>query len=176
MTFDTILALGSIGILIASIVLIIAWITGNPIASWVRNNAHILLRVLFIGAVASSVIYSDFLGYEPCLLCWYQRMAIFPIAILLFTDDIRSSVLLQRQVLLLGAAGFLIALFHNFITIFPQSGIDACGTGPSCLNLYVFQFGFITIPMMSAITLLAGLLITALVMRYPQGVIAERES
>ncbi|MEO5645890.1 MAG: disulfide bond formation protein B [Candidatus Paceibacterota bacterium] len=165
MWFDTVMAVGSLALLVALIIMVIAWITENPIAGWVSNNAHIILRVIFIGAVIGSLIYSNYFGYEPCLLCWYQRIFIFPTAILLLTDDIRKSALLQRQILLFTGAGFLIALFHNYITIFPQSGIDACGTGPSCLNLYVFQFGFVTIPLMSAIILLSGVLITVLTMR-----------
>ncbi|MDB5254883.1 MAG: disulfide bond formation protein [Candidatus Nomurabacteria bacterium] len=173
MTFDTLLAAGSLALLIGLIILVVAWLTENPIAAWVSNNAHIILRVIFGAAVLSSLIYSNYFNFEPCLLCWYQRIFIFPAAILLFTDDIRKSLLLQRQVLLLTAGGFLIALFHNYISIFPQSGIDACGTGPSCLKLYVSQFGFVTIPLMSAITLLAGILITVLVMRYPQRQIAN---
>lgn len=172
--FDTILAIGSIALLIGLVVMVVAWLTENPIADWVSNNSHIILRVIFLGAAVGSLIYSNYFGYEPCLLCWYQRIFIFPTAILLFTDDIRKSALLQRQVLLLTGAGFLIALFHNYLTIFPDSGIEACGTsGVSCLNQYVFQFGFVTIPLMSAIILLSGILITVLTMRYPQRKIAN---
>jgi disulfide bond formation protein DsbB len=174
MIFDTLLAIGSLLLLVGLIVMIVAWLTENPIAAWVSNNAHIILRVIFAGAVIGSMIYSNYFGYEPCLLCWYQRIFIFSTAILLFTDDIRKSALLQRQVLLLSGAGFLIALFHNYITIFPESGIDACGTsGVSCLNLYVLQFGFVTIPLMSAIILVSGVLISVLAMRYPQRRIAN---
>jgi disulfide bond formation protein DsbB len=174
MIFDTLLAIGSLALLAGLVILVVAWLTQNPIAAWVNSNAHIILRIVFVGSVLASLIYSNYFGYEPCLLCWYQRIFIFGTAILLFTDDIRKSRLLQRQVLLMTAAGFLIALFHNYITIFPQSGIDACGTGPSCLKLYVYQFGFVTIPLMSAIALLAGILITVLVMRYPQRQIANQ--
>jgi len=102
-------------------------------------------------------------------LCWYQRICIFPTAILLFTDDIRKSQLLQRQILILTGTGLLIALFHNYISLFPASGIDVCGTsGVSCLNIYVSEFGFVTIPFMSAVVLLSGVLITVIAMRYPQ--------
>ena len=166
--FDTILAIGSLGLLIGLVLLVVAWLTDNPIADWVNNNAHIILRIIFVTSVIGSLIYSNYFGYAPCLLCWYQRIFIFPTAILLFTDDIRKSALLQLQILLLTGAGFLFALFHNYITIFPESGIDVCGTtGVSCLNQYVFQFGFVTIPLMSAIILLSGVLITILTMRYP---------
>lgn len=170
---NTLLAIGSLVLLVFLILLIVSWLTENPIAGWVARHSSVILRVIFGGAVVGSLIYQYYFGYEPCLLCWYQRLAIFPVAILLFTDNVRKSALLQRQILALSGAGFLIALFHNYITVFPSSGIDVCGTsGVSCLNLYVNQFGFVTIPLMSAITLLAGVLITILAMRYPHKGIA----
>ncbi len=164
------MAVASLGILLFLIILVVAWLTENPIAGWVAKHSSIILRVIFGGAVIGSLIYSNYFDYAPCLLCWYQRIAIFPIAILLFTDDIRNSRLLQRQILLFSAAGFLIALFHNYIDMFPNGGVgDVCGTdGVSCLTRYVYEFGFVTIPLMSAITLLAGMLITVLAMRYPR--------
>ncbi len=172
--FNTLLAIGSLALLFGLILMIVSWITGNPIAAWVARNSHIILRIIFGGAVIGSLIYSNYLGYEPCLLCWYQRLAIFPIAILLFTDDIRKSSLLQLQILILSAGGFIVSLIHNVETIFPNSGINVCGTsGVSCLNLYVNQFGFVTIPLMSGIILLSGILISVLAMRYPQGSIAK---
>ncbi len=172
--FDLIVAIGTLILLVALIILVVAWLTDNPIAGWVADHAGIILRIVFAGAVIGSLIYSNYFDYAPCLLCWYQRLCIFPIAILLFTDDLRKSKLLQRQILLLSSAGFLIALFHNYISIFPQSGIDVCGTsGVSCLNVYVSQFGFVTIPFMSAVVLLSGILITVLAMRYPHSDVAK---
>lgn len=168
--FDTLLAIGALILLASLVVLVVAWLTDNPILEWVTNHASLILRIIFAAAVLSSLIYSNYFNYAPCLLCWYQRICIFPTAILLFTDDIRRSKLLQRQILLLTSAGFIISIIHNIETIFPHSGIDVCGTsGVSCLNQYVFQFGFVTIPLMSAITLLSGILITALVMSTSSG-------
>jgi disulfide bond formation protein DsbB len=172
--FDTLLAIGSLVLLVGLIIMVVAWLTDNPIAAWVADRASVILRVIFAGAVIGSLIYSNYFGYAPCLLCWYQRLCIFPIAILLFTDDIRKSALLQRQILLLSSAGFIIAIIHNIETIFPHSGISVCGTsGVSCLNQYVFEFGFVTIPLMSAIVLLSGVLITTLVICYPHQRIAK---
>lgn len=174
MIFNTLLAVGTLVLLLGLIIMIVAWLTDNPIAPWVVNNAHIILRIVFAGAVIGSLLYSNFFDYAPCLLCWYQRIFIYPVAILLFTDDIRKSALLQRQTLLLSLGGFIVALIHNIETMFPHSGINVCGTsGVSCLNQYVFEFGFVTIPFMSAIILLVGILITILVMRYPQRSIAH---
>jgi disulfide bond formation protein DsbB len=172
--FNTFLAIGSLVLLVGLIIMVVAWLTDNPIATWVADHASVILRVIFAGAVIGSLIYSNYFNYAPCLLCWYQRICIFPIAILLFTDDIRKSPLLQRQILLLSSAGFLIALIHNSETLFPHSGINVCGTsGVSCLNQYVFEFGFVTIPLMSAIVLLSGILITVLLRGYPHHRIAK---
>jgi hypothetical protein len=74
----------------------------------------------------------------------------------------------------LSSAGFLLALYHNFITVFPNVSDAVCETsGVSCQTRYVYQFGFVSIPMMSAIVLLSGILITVLVMRYPHKEIAK---
>lgn len=173
-TFNLLLGVGTLAILLFLVLVVVAWITNNPIAAWASRNAHIILRVIFAGAVVGSLMYSNFFDYAPCLLCWYQRIFIYPTAILLFTADIRKNALLQGQILLLSAGGFLVALIHNAETLFPNSGINVCGTsGVSCLNLYVSQFGFITIPLMSGIILLSGILITVLTMRYPQRPIAN---
>jgi disulfide bond formation protein DsbB len=173
-TFNLLLAIGTLAILLFLILLVVAWLTDNPIAAWTSRNAHIILRVIFAGAVIGSLIYSNYFDYAPCLLCWYQRIAIYPVAILLFTDDLRKSALLQRQIILLASAGFIVSVIHNIETIFPNSGINVCGTsGVSCLNVYVSQFGFVTIPLMSGIILLSGIIITILTMRYPQRRIAE---
>ncbi len=172
--FNALLAVGTLFLLIGLIIMVVAWLTDNPIAAWVAAHASIILRVIFAGAVIGSLVYSNYFGYAPCLLCWYQRLCIFPIAILLFTADIRKNALLQRQIVLLSSAGFLIAIIHNIETMFPNSGLNVCGTsGVSCLNLYVNQFGFVTIPLMSAIILLSGILITGLVIRYPHRSVAK---
>jgi disulfide bond formation protein DsbB len=171
--FNTLLAAGVLVVLVFLVLLVVSWLTDNPIAAWTAKHASIILRIIFGAAVIGSLIYSNYFDYAPCLLCWYERICIYPVAILLFTADIRKSALLQLQIILLSTAGFLIALFHNYITVFPDTSVDVCGTsGVSCLTRYVYQFGFVSIPMMSAIILLSGILISVLAMRYPHKNIA----
>jgi disulfide bond formation protein DsbB len=172
--FNTLLATGTLAILVFLVLLVVAWLTDNPIAAWTAKHSSVILRIIFAGAVIGSLIYSNYFDYAPCLLCWYERICIYPIAILLFTVNIRKSVLLQGQILLLSSTGFIIALFHNYITVFPETGVDVCGTsGVSCLTRYVYQFGFVSIPLMSAIVLLSGILVTVLAMRYPHEGVAK---
>ncbi len=172
--FNTLTAAGVLILLVFLVLLVVAWLTDNPIAAWTAKHSGTILRVIFAGAVIGSLIYSNYFNYAPCLLCWYERICIYPVAILLFTENIRKSALLQCQVLLLSTAGFIIALFHNYITIFPDTAVDVCGTsGVSCLTRYVYQFGFVSIPLMSAIVLVSGILISVLAMRYPHKGIAN---
>lgn len=169
--FNTTVAISVIAIQIGIGVLILGMFTKAPFVKWVARHAHIILGVLFIGGSAASFVYQYGFGYEPCLLCWYQRILIIPIAILCLTGDIRKSPLLRTQVLTLAIIGLLVALFHNYIDIFP-TGLDVCGAeGVSCLKRYVYEFGYITIPMMSATTLLAGILLTLVTKCYPQSTV-----
>ena len=153
--FTTLVALGTIGLQIAIGVFIILWITKSPLLAFIHRHSHIIIAVGFIGAALVSLIYEYGFGYEPCLLCWYQRIAIFGIALLSLTSDIRENKTLQKQILLFSLLGLLVAVLHNYIDLVPN-GLDICGTGPSCLKRYIYEFGYITIPMMSFTILLAG--------------------
>jgi disulfide bond formation protein DsbB len=172
--FDTFVALGTIAIQIFIIVMIIAWIMKAPLAVWIAKNSTRILALIFISSTIGSFIYQYGFGYEPCLLCWYQRIAIIPIAILSLTGTLTKSSMLRRQIVILASIGFAIALFHNYIDIFPGSGLDVCGaSGVSCLMRYVYEFGYITIPMMSATVLLTGILLPLIAARYPQAAVAD---
>ena len=175
--FDTIVALGTIALQLFIVITLVAWIARAPLAVWVARHASIMLRVIFLGAVVGSLIYSNVLGFAPCILCWYQRLVIFPVAFLAFTGNIAKSALLRGQVLILSSIGFAIALFHRYIELFPQSGVSVCGPdGVACDTLYVFEFGYITIPMMSLTVLAAGILLSLLASRFPQTALAEAEN
>jgi disulfide bond formation protein DsbB len=153
--FTTLVALGTIGLQIALAAFVVLWIGKSPLIKKIHQHSHIIIAILFISSALVSLIYEYGFGYEPCLLCWYQRIAIFGVALLSLTGDVRRNKTLQKQILLFSLLGLLVAILHNYIDIVP-SGIDICGTGPSCLKRYIYEFGYITIPMMSFSLLLSG--------------------
>lgn len=155
---NLLMGIGTILIGLISSIYIVLILTKSELVSKINKYSHIYLRLLLVGAVIGSFTYEYVLGYTPCMLCWYQRIAIFSLAILSFTADIRTSPLLKKQMLTIASLGFLVALFHNIIDRFPTVG-DTCGTGPSCLIRYVNEFGFITIQFMSAIILASVVII-----------------
>lgn len=159
------MALGTIGIQLATVVFIVLWIQKSPLLKKIYPHIPLVLGFLFISSVLGSLIYEYGLGYEPCLLCWYQRIAIFGIAILALTGNILNSKLLQRQILIFSILGVAVAILHNYIDIVP-SGLDLCGSGPSCLKRYIHEFGYITIPMMSFTVLFAGTVLALFAKKY----------
>jgi disulfide bond formation protein DsbB len=123
-----------------------------------------LCWLLVTASVTISLFFSSVLEYEPCVLCWYQRICLFPLififaAGLLPTFD--KSVI--KYALPLTIVGGLTALYHSLLYagIIPEN-IQPCSQGVSCTEKYIELFGFISIPMMSffAFSLLTGLLVT----------------
>ena len=161
--FDTIIAIGTIALQIAIIILVIGIITRAPFMRWIRSHATLIMRGTFIGAALISLIYQYWFLYPPCLLCWYQRIAIFAIAIISCTASFTRSALLRTQVLVLSICGGAVALFHVFIEAFPSAGLDVCGTTSiSCLTRYVYEFGYITIPVMSLTILIFAAILSSM--------------
>lgn len=98
------------------------------------------LAVLFIGEV---------MGQAPCVLCWYQRIAMLPLALLLGIAVWRGDLQVWRYALPIAVAGFLMAGFHTLLYygVIPET-IVACGTGPSCTDAEMTIFG-LAIPVLS---------------------------
>ncbi len=163
--FTTLVALGIIALQVAIICFVILWANKSPLLAMVYRYAPYILGGIFVFSAVGSLIFEYGFGYEPCLLCWYQRIGIFGIALLSFSGDIRVNKTLQKQVILFGIFGLVFALLHNYIDLVPN-GIDICGTGVSCLKRYIYEFGYITIPMMSLTVLLAGSVLVLFVARY----------
>ena len=98
-----------------------------------------------------SVFFSSVLEYEPCVLCWYQRICLFPLififAVGLFPTFDKSVI---KYALPLTILGGLIAFYHSLLYagIIPES-IQPCSKGVSCTEKYFELFGFVSIPMLS---------------------------
>lgn len=163
----TLIAISVVLLQLALIATVVLWLTNKTVVVPIAKYAHLILGIVFIGSALGSLYFSDIVGYEPCLLCWWQRIFIFGIGILALTADIRKSALLRKQVLWFSVIGICIAIFHNIIDIFP-TGLDVCGEGASCLARYVYEFSYITIPMMSLTVLVSGLVLALLAKRFPQ--------
>lgn len=120
--------------------------------------------IVSIVSVSGSLFYSEYAQYNPCLLCWFQRIAIFPQVFLLLVATIRRDAKALFYVLPISLVGLLIGVYHFSVqmlatyTAHDAASLVPCetvGMTPSCVEYYVIKFGYITIPMMSITALLA---------------------
>jgi len=100
-----------------------------------------------------SLFFSQVMEFAPCVLCWYQRICLFPLVIILATGLFPFDKSVVRYALPLATAGWLTAVYHNLLYtgIIPES-IQPCSQGVSCTEDYVDLFGFLTIPMLSLLS------------------------
>lgn len=99
-----------------------------------------------------SLYFSEIKNYEPCHLCWYQRIALFPLLIILGIATYKGFLGISRYVLPQVIFGGLLALYQVAIQEIPGwNPIEMCGAGPSCSEKISIGLGFITIPMLSAL-------------------------
>ncbi|MED1952462.1 disulfide bond formation protein B [Brevibacillus nitrificans] len=103
-------------------------------------------------ATAGSLFFSEVMKYIPCNLCWYQRILMYPLVILLGVASARKDYNMSLYALILSVIGGLISLYHYLIQKVPalhELG-NACGIVP-CNTDYINWFGFITIPFLALI-------------------------
>ena len=111
------------------------------------------MYVAFIQATVAtfgSLYFSDVMNLPPCVLCWYQRIAMYPLVFIFAVGIIRKSRDIVFFALPLSLTGLVIAIYHNLLywKILPES-IAPCTAGISCTTKFFEWFGFVTIPLMA---------------------------
>jgi disulfide bond formation protein DsbB len=119
--------------------------------------------LLAAGSTMGSLFFSQVMEFAPCVLCWYQRIGLFPLVIILATGLFPFDPKVVKYALPLALAGWLVAAYHNLLYagIIPEN-IRPCSQGVSCTEEYIDLFGFLTIPMLSLLSfsLIIALLVT----------------
>tara|TARA_B100000029_G_scaffold508367_1_gene595067 strand:- start:8886 stop:9410 length:525 start_codon:yes stop_codon:yes gene_type:complete len=151
-----ILATTIICLLFACTGLIFALIKNEPtrLKTFLHQHAQILTLVIAISATVGSLYYSEIANFVPCDYCWYQRIAMYPITILITTSLLTKKSLNSIFLITLAILGLLISVYHYQLQIFPEQ-VNFCSTVVPCQSKWVEEFGFVTIPFMSASAFLA---------------------
>ncbi len=104
-------------------------------------------------AMLGSLYFSEVMRLVPCILCWYQRILMYPLAVIFAVGLLRrEDKSLPYYILPLSVAGTAVALYHNLLYyhVLPESAAP-CRAGVSCTTRLVEWFGFMTIPLLSLI-------------------------
>jgi len=128
---------------------------------WLGGSTIALAWVVALVATLGSLYYSEVVHLPPCKLCWYQRIAMYPLVVVLGIAALRSDHGIRRYVLPVVAIGAAISVYHYQLERFPSQTSLACSTDVPCTTVWVWQFHFISIPFMalSAFALIATLLL-----------------
>lgn len=107
-------------------------------------------------ATLGALFMSEIMGFAPCVLCWYQRIFMFPLVLVLALGLFPFDPKVLRYALPLALVGLLVAVFHLLLTagVIPES-MTPCRQGIPCATVQIEWFGFVTIPLLSALAFLA---------------------
>lgn len=132
----------------------------GAVSDFFKKQGIFISWMIAVIATSGSLFFSEVLKYTPCNLCWYQRILMYPLSILLLIATVKQDRNISAYVLPLSILGGLISTYHYLLEktdLFPN-GDAACGIVP-CTTEYINWFGFVTIPFLA---LVAFILITAI--------------
>ena len=114
---------------------------------------YYLAWVISLIATIGSLVFSEILKFPPCVLCWYQRILLYPLVLIIAVGILRKDQNLPYYVLPLSITGMTIAAYHNLLyySIIPES-IAPCTLDISCITRFIEWFGFVSIPLLSLLS------------------------
>jgi disulfide bond formation protein DsbB len=109
-----------------------------------------LAWIIALVATVGSLFFSEVMQLPPCVLCWYQRIAMYPLVLIIGIGIITRDGRMKVYALSLCLIGLAISIYHNLLYygLIPES-ITPCTQGVSCTSRQIEWLGFITIPLMA---------------------------
>ncbi len=105
--------------------------------------------VIALLSVVGSLFFSEVMQLPPCVLCWYQRIAMYPLVLIIGIGIVLRDARMKIYALAFALAGLAIAIYHNLLYYgFIPESITPCTEGVPCNAVQIELLGFITIPMM----------------------------
>jgi disulfide bond formation protein DsbB len=119
--------------------------------------------IVALVATLGSLYFSEIAHYTPCDLCWYQRICMYPLAVVLLVAALRDDRRVWTYVAPIAIIGIVIATYHTQLQAFPTQQ-SFCSVTVPCTARYVWELGFISLPFM-ALTAFVFILTMVLIAR-----------
>jgi disulfide bond formation protein DsbB len=136
----------------------------EPLRDDIGRMALPLAWLVAVVTTLGSLYYSKVQEFVPCELCWYQRICIYPFAVILGIAAWRRDASIRVYAIPVFAIGIVISTYHTWIQAFPPAdGTSFCTAAAPCTTRYVWEFGFVSLPFMalSALVVMTVLLLVA---------------
>jgi disulfide bond formation protein DsbB len=138
----------------------------NVLRKFFKDYAFYFGFLIALGAIALSLFYSNIIGFPVCELCYLQRIFIYPQFILFGMELYKRDRTIIDFSMVFALLGIITSIYHIYIEYGGTSGLPCAApsaTEISCATRYVFEFSYVTIPVMA---LTASLLILLLMVNY----------
>lgn len=131
---------------ISLIVLRVLAASGNDgasrLGSSVGDSSVWLAWIVALGATLGSLYFSEVANFAPCRLCWFQRIAMYPLSVILLVGALRKDSNVRWYAAPLATIGLAISSWHSLIEWRPALDNGACEfQGPSCTFIWFREFG-----------------------------------
>ncbi|RPF53178.1 disulfide bond formation protein DsbB [Aquisalibacillus elongatus] len=131
-----------------------------------KTNENLMVFAWGVALVATlgSLYFSEILGYVPCKMCWFQRILMYPMVVILLIGIAIKDVKAVYYTIALSIIGYLVSTYHYAIQKFEvfQQSAPTCGQ-VSCTGSYINWLGFITIPFLAGLAFLLILVASILI-------------
>jgi disulfide bond formation protein DsbB len=122
----------------------------NDSTSWVLIFSCWLVATI---STLGSLFFSEIMELTPCILCWYQRIFMFPLVVILFVGLYPLDKKVVRYALPIAIIGLLFTVYHCLLFFgFIPENLQPCSRGVSCKDANMVLFGFLPIPLLSLVS------------------------
>lgn len=148
MNADTIATVFALLILAGFGGVVTAYVAGGELRRELQEQALQLAALVAVGATLGSLYFSEIEGFTPCEWCWFQRIAMYSLAVILVIAALKRDRGIRPYAATLAGAGGLVSIYHYQLQAFPDQG-SSCTTDVPCTFRWIELLGFVSIPMLA---------------------------
>ena len=167
--FELFFALLALLAIVGSVVVLLARFTGasagNQLLAGLAPLGLAVPALVTSVSMVGSLYFSEAVGYRPCVLCWYQRIAMYPLAIVLVIAAVRKDRAVRPYAMALAGVGAVIAGYHWLLERWPSIDTGSCSADAPCSVPYFEVFGFVSLAFMAFCAFVTVLVFVGVVSR-----------
>ena len=150
--FNLLVGIDTVAMQIAVVVLVgIFFLRDKTLEKYVVRFAFLVSFVSLSAGLVGSLIYSEYFGILPCGLCWLSRIFMYSQVVLFGVALWRREQTIAWYALVLSVLGFILSVYHHYLQMGGTSSIPCPATGAGdCAKRFLFEFGYITMPLTGA--------------------------
>jgi disulfide bond formation protein DsbB len=135
-------------VIVVTVVTRVAWVLGHRVLEAVAPYRYRIAAAVAVTSMLGSLYFSEVANFEPCTLCWYQRIAMYSLAVILVVASFRNDHIRVYGVVLAGL-GATVSGYHWLLERIPAVDAGVCSTTVPCEFIWFEKFGFVTLPFMA---------------------------